>query len=340
MIAASVSLLLAPLGLMNMPLREDVAPRAEPIQFEGFGRTRLQGEFLLPPTTGQRAPGVLLLPGSGPTDRNGNQLGLNTNLLKDLAGHLAAKGYATLRFDKRAVPVPFNTSQWPRGAEALNEYFGWDAFTGDAAAAYRRLRWHPNVDPQRVLILGHSEGGLIALALASRVQPNGLILLGTPGRPLGDILVEQVDSQMDRQPMDANLRETIKQQNRDAVAAYRAGRAYDGPLHPGLRSLYNPTVAKYLQGTLGLDPAPLLRRYAGPVFLANGESDIQVHVDRDMMHLARQSERRKAVRIPKASHNFKAVSDPFKEPGFTGPIVPELYSALNAWLRENFPITQ
>src|SRR5438128_1948923 len=114
------------------------ATTTKEISFAGVGGLKLQGTFEAPAgATGMKA--LLLLPGSGPTDRNGNQPpGLITDLLKQIADDLAAHGIASFRFDKRAAHV--HAADWPKDASKLNDFFAWDKFVGDAGAALDVLR--------------------------------------------------------------------------------------------------------------------------------------------------------------------------------------------------------
>ncbi len=318
--------------MVGLPLSLVGPATAQPVEFMGAKGMRLVGEYGVPNQGGVR-PAVLLLPGSGPTDRDGNQPAFQANLLKDLAAILNEEGFVTLRFDKRAVGRPSYTSQWPKTAEAIGEFFRFENFEGDVLAAYRRLRFHPRVDPNRVLILGHSEGGILAISVAKRAKPAGLMLLGTPGRSMGDLLIEQIDAAMTRQKVPEPMATQIKENNRAIVASYRKGEAYKGEVHPGLRALYNPSVAHYLKRAIPLDPSHELRGFAGPVYLANGESDVQVHPVRDMGPLQKAASHAKAFVAPSASHNFKRVADPNKELGIAGPIEPGFVNSLRTWLR-------
>src|SRR5690554_4770891 len=170
---------------------EPPAAQAEPVvrevTFTGADGLELKGTLLLPNIkAGERCPAALLLPGSGPTDRDGNQPPLLvTDLLKQIAEELASKGIATLRFDKRAVRS--YAQYWPSEPAELNAFFGWRKFVDDAAAGLRFLQSHEAIDPERIAIIGHSEGGLIALQIAhdgrmSDQLPATLVLLATAGR--------------------------------------------------------------------------------------------------------------------------------------------------------------
>jgi uncharacterized protein len=136
----------------------------------------LQGTMLAPASGG--APVMLIIPGSGPTDRNGNNThGLKASTYRLLAEGLAARGIGTVRIDKRGM---FGSSAAVADANAatIDDYAAdVDAWT----AAIRRQTGAPCV-----WVLGHSEGGLVALAAAQKATDIcGLVLVSTAGRPIG-----------------------------------------------------------------------------------------------------------------------------------------------------------
>jgi dienelactone hydrolase len=125
---------------------------------------------------GKRVPGVIIVAGSGPTDRNGNQLGgeFTTNLYSQLADQLAQQGIASLRYDQRAVgasssfPRPQNPNQpTPAEIKALQDFFDWDNYVGDARDTLRELQQQPEIDPARTALIGHSEGSNIVGQVAA-----------------------------------------------------------------------------------------------------------------------------------------------------------------------------
>src|SRR4051812_10735559 len=189
-------------ALIGLLLVARSAPAAErEVQFEGAGGVRLSGTLLLPEAPTHPVPAVVLVAGSGPTDRNGNQPPLLwTGLLKQTADLLARGGVASLRYDKRGVG---RSGAVPKGAEALADFVQWDNFVGDVVAACDALRRQPEVDPARVALLGHSEGGLLVMDATLRLQeagraPAAVVLASTPGRPLGMLLREQLDAAFNR----------------------------------------------------------------------------------------------------------------------------------------------
>ncbi len=189
-------LLLIPLCLLALPgaaLGADDGPPERDIAFLGAGGTRLTGTLTVPVQPHRaKAPGVVLVAGSGPTDRDGNQgAALHTDLLKQIAQGLARHGIASLRYDKRGVGGSAMTAT---DQSHLAQFVAWENFVGDVIAAADALRGQTGVDPASVGLLGHSEGGLLALQAAGEMKqrPHVLVLVSTPGRPLDAIVQDQL----------------------------------------------------------------------------------------------------------------------------------------------------
>ena len=156
----------------------------------------LAGTLLLPLASEiRRVPGVVLIAGSGPTDRDGNNplIPPHVDTLKLIAERLAAAGIATLRYDKRGIGQ--STGRPTGSPNAEERFFLWEHFVADAAAAHAELLRQDEIKPYATAFLGHSEGGLLALAATEAMgtrRPFGLVLASTPGRRLGDIVREQI----------------------------------------------------------------------------------------------------------------------------------------------------
>ena len=169
------------------------------VRFAAGDGATLAGTLLLPRWSElQRVPGVVLIAGSGPTDRNGNNplVPERIDLLKLLAERLAEAGIASLRYDKRGVG---ESTPRPTGSLAGQErFFAWDNVVGDVTAAHGELLRHDEIKSYATALLGHSEGGLLALAAAPALgaatrgtrKLHALVLAATPGRPLADIVRE------------------------------------------------------------------------------------------------------------------------------------------------------
>ncbi|MEU9450006.1 alpha/beta fold hydrolase [Streptomyces sp. NPDC048277] len=143
---------------------------------------------------GQRLRAALLLPGSGPTDRDGNQAsGSAPDTLAQLADTLDKDGIATLRFDK------YGTGRTGLGAyQSHPEDLDYPAFVRQARAAYEALRDQPETDPHALLVVGHSEGAMTALLLGGTVRPRpaGLALLQPQAIRFLDLVALQLKAQI------------------------------------------------------------------------------------------------------------------------------------------------
>ena len=203
-------------------------------------------------------PSVLILAGSGPTDRDGNDPGLRNDCLKLLARGLAGLGMAALRVDKRGV----RESTAAVGSER-DLRFG--TYVEDAVAWARFLRGQRRV--RNVYLLGHSEGALVATIAAQRVAIDGLILVAGPGFRVGTVLRRQLD--------EAGLVGPLREAAESALASLEKGA--EVPSVPReLAPLFRPSVQPYLISWLPLDPAAELAKVAAPTLVIQGTTDIQV----------------------------------------------------------------
>ena len=166
------------------------------MRFAGSQGASLAGTLLLPIWSElEKVPGVVLVSGSGPTDRDGNNALVpdRIDLLKQIAELLAEAGIASLRYDKRGIGA---SSAKPHGSIAeLERFFSWENFVGDVVAAQAELVKHDEIKSYATALLGHSEGGLLVLAAAPTIvknPPYGMVLVATPGRKLDEILRAQI----------------------------------------------------------------------------------------------------------------------------------------------------
>jgi pimeloyl-ACP methyl ester carboxylesterase len=301
------------------------------VRFAGAGGFELAGTLLSPAREGKRRA-ALLLPGSGPPDRDGNvPPAFTPNVLKDIADGLARSGVASLRFDKRSAAT--YKLKWPSGVAALDDLFVWENFVGDARAAFDYLRSSPGVDAKQTYIVGHSEGALIALELASRLEaegapPAGIVLLAGAGRKLDVVVREQIERALRAQGADEKTqREYLDITDRAIKLIRDEGKLIEG-IPAGLAPLFNPAALKLMRSYFTIDPLALAAKYSGPVLIVQGKSDVQVSAERDapLLEAALRARVKGSVDlliIPETSHNFKRVVTP-TDPGITGPTSPEM----------------
>lgn len=259
----------------------------------------LAGTFTVPGGSGPH-PAVVLLSGSGPQDRDHQVSGHSTFLV--LADHLTRQGIAVLRCDDRGVGQSTGTF-----ATALQGDFAADAL---AAAAWLRAR--PEIDPQRVGLIGLSEGGMIAPRVAVESESVAfIVLLAAPGLPLDQIMLRQA---RDIGAAMGSTEEALAQNERtqreifaiarsdlshaDAVAAMRKVHAAEyAKLTDAQRKALNLPRAgapprdqlsesPWFRDALRHDPRVTLRAVKCPILALTGDKDLQVAAKENLPAIA------------------------------------------------------
>lgn len=252
----------------------------------------LKGTKLAPADA--NAPIVLIVPGSGSTDRDGdNPLGVKASSYRLLAEGLLQRGVASVRIDKRGM---FASAAAIADANDVTI----EAYAADVHSWIDAIR---KLTGRRCLwVLGHSEGGLVALAAAQNSEGVcGLVLVATAGRPIGQVVREQLKTN----PANAPLIDDAER----AIARLENGEKVDvAPLHPALRKLFSPAVQGFWISEMRLDPAKLAAAYAGPVLILQGDKDIQIGVA-DAERLKATNPSAKLTILPGINHVLKYVAD-------------------------------
>jgi fermentation-respiration switch protein FrsA (DUF1100 family) len=234
----------------------------------------LAGTLLMPESPGPW-PAVLILAGSGPTDRDGNSTmfpGRN-NSLRQLAEGLAARGVASLRVDKRGVAGS-------RAAGLAEQDLTFGVFIADAAAWVRRLQGDARFSS--VAVAGHSQGAQVGVAAAWLTDADGYASIAGPGRPILDIVREQLAGQL---PVRSRVRVD------EVIAELEAGRTID-EIPAGLDMIFRPSVQPFLISWQRRDPLADVARLPLPVLVLQGTTDLQVTVgDAEMLAAARPGAR-------------------------------------------------
>lgn len=283
---------------------------------------------LLVPETGSDAV-VLLIAGSGPTDRNGNSGGmLPTNSYLLLARALEEAGIASLRYDKRGI----GASRFARPEEFRQEELRFEDFIEDAAAWIAPLR---EQGFRRIVLAGHSEGALIALEVAA-ARPDevtAVVSLAGAGYPIDEILL----AQLGRELISFNPGLLLRAQS--IIARIKAGESVtDVP--PLLQPVFPTAVQPYLSSWMRYDPRRSIRRVTQPLLILNGDNDIQIPTDNAEALAAAQPAARKII-VKGMTHLLKTsdITDPQQQKiaHYTDsslPISEELAAHLTAFVRE------
>ena len=247
------------------------------------GTGTLEGTLLVPDVR-TTMPAALLIAGSGPTDRNGNNPATKNNALKMLAEALAAEGVTVLRYDKRGV----GKSQSAVGTEAALRF---EHYISDAKQWVRFLnrdgRFH------EVVIIGHSEGSLIGMAAAQAGGVGRFVSIAGPGLPADESLKAQLRAQP---PEILNMAlPIIGQLSQGELVA---------EVPPLLNALFRTSVQPYLISWFQYDPAAEIARLSIPVLILQGTTDIQVSTA-DAHRLARANPGAELKMIKGMNHILK-----------------------------------
>lgn len=239
---------------------------------------------------GKGAPVVLIIPGSGPTDRDGNNpLGVKAAPYRLLAAALGERGVSSVRIDKRGL---FGSKNAVADANKVT-VADYVADTRSWIASIRRA-----TGAKCVWLLGHSEGGLVALTAAQRPQDAcGVIAVAAVGRRLADVLRQQLRDNPANAPLLAPALATID--------SLEKGKRVDSSTLPApLQPMFNDAVQPFLIDLFSQDPAGLAAALKVPLLIAQGDKDIQVTVE-DAETLAAAQPRAKLAILPGVNHVLK-----------------------------------
>jgi uncharacterized protein len=267
---------------------------------------------LTTPANVERPPVALLIAGSGSTDRDGNGPQLKPATLKKLADDLAAHGIASLRYDKRGA------KGW-KPAFGRPEDFRFKDYVDDAASLVDFLRGKF----ARIVLVGHSEGGLVAILAARKVPVDRLVLLVTSARKQGDLLKAQLEKKLPLRKFEPIAR---------AIDNIMAGQVVDPPpeglpispaMQPGIASAFNE------------DPIDPLKQIIIPILIVGGGRDRQLP-RLDLVALSAAAPAAKTLWLPDMNHvlvdvtddddDLKAYNDPAR------PLDPDLIDAVSAFI--------
>ncbi len=300
-------------------------PASTSIEVTALGPSgALKGTLTDPGKHGE--PVILIVPGSGPTDRDGNnRLGVAASTYRLLAEALAKEGIASVRIDKRGM---FGSAAAVPDANAVTI----DDYAADVHAWVRVIK--QRMGTRCVWVLGHSEGGLVALQAAQRSDGIcGLLLVAAPGRPMGDILKVQLRAN----PANAAL---LPDANRAIDTLAAGGRVDPATLPVPLRPLFPSVVQGFMVSAFVLDPAQLIRTVKLPVLILQGTRDLQVDMI-DAHRLAKTNPDAKLVELAGVNHVLKQAASADRAANLatyaaTGlPLAPTVIPAIRAFIGQS-----
>lgn len=258
---------------------------AQAMAEESWSAGGLHGTLMQPANPTARGPAILIIAGSGPTDRDGNGPGLSTETYKLLAEGFAAHGIRSLRYDKRGIGEGRTMVPWEEDARFTH-------FVDDAIIAVKSLS--ARADVSKIVVAGHSEGALIAILAAQKINVAGIILLTPTGRPLAAVLRDQLQ---------AGLPEALHADAFDILDKLSAGARVEH-VRPELNALFRPSVQPFLMSLINIDPAEELKKLKTPVLLVHAGRDLQIQrSDFDTLRKVRPDIR--TATLPQANHTLK-----------------------------------
>ena len=323
-------------------VREDIAsvssrtitisrPNDEPIKIPGNGFV-LAGTVSKPASqTVPRLPAVVLVGGSGPADRD--NLAFGVPILGELAGALADAGFLVVRYDKRGIGQSGGRAE----AAALADY------AEDLRAAIKALANRKDVDPKRIAVVGHGEGGLIALMAAAKEKKiDAAVLLATPGMAGSEIILAQQQRLLNRMNLSPEERQAKVDEQKRIFQAAITGKGLD-QLPPAVRRSVDNAE---FQSLLISDPAKILKDVQQPLLVVHGELDTQVEPRNADLLAALAKQRKKGgpvevVKVPGVNHllvtaktgesdEYGSLPDKHVGAAVTQPIVTWLQKTLSA----------
>jgi pimeloyl-ACP methyl ester carboxylesterase len=252
--------LLATLSLTAQVVAAQGAPSWQSEQVQIARAPGIIAGTLIVPSGTARMPLVVIIAGSGPTDRDGNS-GVATrgpNSLRQLAESLATQGIASVRYDKRSL---FGSAS--SGTKESDLRF--ETLAADAAAWVRR--YHADERFNRIIVLGHSEGALLGLLAVLQTNADGYVSLEGPARRADDIIRDQL--------ADAQVPAALRARSDTIMAAIRAGQTVT-PVPPELAALFRLSVQPYLTSWFHYSAAEEIGRLKVPCLIVQGTADFQV----------------------------------------------------------------
>ncbi len=258
---------------------------------------------------------VILIQGSGPTDRNGNGFMMKNDGSKLIAKALAENGIASYRFDKRI----FKMNKFKIREEELR----FEDFVTDVNSILNYFEAQNKYD--KIIIAGHSEGSLIGM-LASIIKADAFISLAGAGSSIDQIIVDQLAKQS------PELSENAKNA---FLEIKEIGRTSN--YNPLLQSIFKPSVQPFLKSWMKYNPTEEIAKLEVPVLIVNGSFDIQVDTTEAVL-LAEANPKAELVILDKMNHVFRKIegdnlenTKAYNEPN--RPLHPELISTLVTFIR-------
>ncbi len=293
----------------------------------GSGEWALPGTLTVPNGDGP-FPAVVLVHGSGPNDRD-ETIGPNLPF-RDLAWGLASQGIAVLRYDKRTLAHAGNFTP-----EVIARLTVQEETIEDALLAAQLMRQSEKIDPQRVYILGHSLGGMLAPRIGQQdPELRGLVMMATPNRPMEDVVLDQMNYLLNLDgELDSQDTAQLKALQTQAANAKNPQLSENTP--PEDLPLGMP--AAYMRDLQGYVPSETAKSLAMPLLVLQGGRDYQVSptLDFESLKTALAGKANATFKLyPELNHLFIAGEGPSTpdEYSISGHVSPQVITDIVAWI--------
>ena len=239
---------------------------------------------LLSPNGENQPPLAILIAGSGPTDRDGNQAQFKNNSLKYLAEGLAQKGIATFRYDKRVI-AQINK------ATVQEEKMTFEDEVNDALLVVN----HFKDKYKKIILIGHSEGALVGLLVAQKVVVSKFVSISGAGNSSATLIEEQIGKNAPQ----------LKEESQKIISQLRKGELVDN-ISPYLAPVFRKSVQPYLISWFKYEPAKEIAKLQIPILIVQGNNDLQVE-DKEAQLLKEAQPKAQLLLIEGMNHVLKKV---------------------------------
>lgn len=277
----------------------------------------IDGTLLLPKSN-KKLPLAIIIQGSGPTDRNGNQSKLKNNSLKFLAEDLYKKDIASFRYDKRLVKLILNGT--------FNEIDAdFNDFIKDAKIVLNYFK-----NDQRfseIIIIGHSQGSLVGMIAAAEGADKFISIAGA-GQEIDDVVINQLKAQA------PNLVDNARQ-SFDDLRVNGVAQNYSS----ALASIFRPSIQPFMYSWMAYNPKTEIVKLDIPILIINGDNDFQVPVT-EAQFLKEANSKAELVIIPNMNHVFREIKGNLLENQQSYynpemPIMKELSKTISTFIKQN-----
>ncbi len=258
---------------------------------------------------------AILIGGSGPTDRNGNQQMMKNNALRYLAEGLYDKGIASFRYDKRIL-------KQLKDRTLNEESIRFDDFIKDAVDVIDYFKRSNAFS--KIVVIGHSQGSLVGM-VAAQNKADGFVSIAGAGQEIDDVIVDQLEKQAPG--LKENARDSFDDMRANGIAVNYS---------PGLASIFRPQIQPFLITWMRFNPQEEIQKMDMPVLIINGEKDLQVQVSEAEKLKASKPEAQYEI-ISGMNHILKEIkeddianSKSYNDPSI--PVMPEVIDLISSFI--------